>query len=262
VATGRRRLRARTSMRIIYERAYSADPGGYRLGEGLKSLPHVPARDRLVRQRSRAVMAVATAPMPSLSRTDIREVSGRGVDRRSDVRSSCLAVWGDCHGSRAGLPRRDLRGARGNRPGASAASRRAGFAVADRRGAGNRYLCGSRGRVVDSGSCRSGRTHSGRVLLAMWFAYPKGLGFGDVKTGLLFGLVLGALSWQSLAVGAIAGPLLGAVGAIIAAIRHSGIKGVRLAYGPALIGGAWVGILAGDSIAQWYIDLTLGIGAS
>ncbi|WP_062213720.1 prepilin peptidase [Demequina oxidasica] len=100
----------------------------------------------------------------------------------------------------------------------------------------------------------------GGFYFAMWFAYPKGLGFGDVKTGVLFGLVLGALGWSTLAVGAIAGPLLGAVGAVIAIARHRSVKGVRLAYGPALIGGAWVGILAGDAIAQWYIDWALSWG--
>lgn len=99
----------------------------------------------------------------------------------------------------------------------------------------------------------------GGFYFAMWFAYPKGLGFGDVKTGLLLGLVLGALGWQALAVGAIAGPLLGALGAIAAIAKHRAVKGVRLAYGPALIGGAWVGMLAGEPIAQWYIDWTLSL---
>jgi len=60
-------------------------------------------------------------------------------------------------------------------------------------------------------------------------------------------------------VGAIAGPLLGALGAIAAIARHRSVKGVRLAYGPALIAGAWLGIFAGVPIAQWYIDLTLGV---
>lgn len=101
----------------------------------------------------------------------------------------------------------------------------------------------------------------GGFYFVMWLAYPRGLGFGDVKTALLLGLVLGALGWQCLAVGAIAGPLLGAVGATVAAIRARGIRGVKLAYGPALIGGAWLGILAGTPIAQWYIDTTLAIAA-
>lgn len=99
----------------------------------------------------------------------------------------------------------------------------------------------------------------GGFYFAMWFAYPKGLGFGDVKTGLLFGLVLGALGWPVLAVGAIAGPLVGALGAIAAVARHRSVKGVRMAYGPALISGAWLGILAGGPIAQWYVSLTLGV---
>lgn len=100
----------------------------------------------------------------------------------------------------------------------------------------------------------------GGFYFVLWFAYPKGLGFGDVKTGFLFGLVLGTVGWQALAVGAIMGPFLGGAGVIaVVAVRRQ-IKGVRLPYGPALIGGAWLGILFGTSIARWYIDTVQTLG--
>lgn len=102
----------------------------------------------------------------------------------------------------------------------------------------------------------------GAVILAgfyflLWFAYPKGLGFGDVKTAVFLGLALGMLGWPELAVGAIAGPLLGGVGAVWAIMRARRVRDVRLAYGPALLGGAWIGFLVGEQIANGYINWVL-----
>ncbi|SEI86409.1 prepilin peptidase [Demequina mangrovi] len=98
----------------------------------------------------------------------------------------------------------------------------------------------------------------GGFYFAMWFAYPKGLGFGDVKTAVLLGLALGAIGWDALAVGAFLGPMLGGAAGIAAIVRHRKVSDVRLAYGPWLIGGAWIGILAGPQLWDAYIDLTLG----
>lgn len=92
----------------------------------------------------------------------------------------------------------------------------------------------------------------------LWFVYPRGMGFGDVTTASLLGVVLGFLSLQHLAVGAIAGPLLGGVLVIAMAAARRASRKARIPYGPALVGGAWVGVLAGPTIAAGYLSL-LGI---
>lgn len=92
----------------------------------------------------------------------------------------------------------------------------------------------------------------------MWFAYPKGLGFGDVKVAVLLGVALGAVGWDALAVGAFLGPIVGGVAGIAAIARHRSVKGVKIAYGPWLISGAWVGILAGPELWRGYLTLAMG----
>lgn len=89
----------------------------------------------------------------------------------------------------------------------------------------------------------------------LWFFYPKGMGFGDVTTAGLLGFVLGFMGWEQLAVGGIAGPLVGGLMVIGMLIAGRVRKGVAVPYGPALIAGAWVGIFAGQPIAQGYLGL-------
>ena len=48
---------------------------------------------------------------------------------------------------------------------------------------------------------------------ALWWIYPRGLGFGDVRLAGVLGLALGYLGWGELLVGLYAGFLLGGVGA-------------------------------------------------
>jgi leader peptidase (prepilin peptidase)/N-methyltransferase len=69
------------------------------------------------------------------------------------------------------------------------------------------------------------------------------LGFGDVKLAGWLGLILGWLGWRVLVVGAIAGPALGALGAVALLAGHRGGKGTSFPFGPFLIAGALVGIL-------------------
>ena len=98
----------------------------------------------------------------------------------------------------------------------------------------------------------------GGAYFALWFAYPKGMGFGDVKAAGMLGLALGAVGWSAVAVGAIAGPLIGGVVGVVAIIRTRRARGVAIPYGPWLIAGAWLGILAGDWIGHGYVDFVTG----
>ncbi|MFE0807757.1 prepilin peptidase [Streptomyces sp. NPDC058794] len=74
---------------------------------------------------------------------------------------------------------------------------------------------------------------------------PAGMGFGDVKLALTAGAVLGWYGWPTLMLGTFAGFLLGALygGALVVA-RRAGRK-TAIPFGPFLIAGAFLGVLAG-----------------
>ena len=86
---------------------------------------------------------------------------------------------------------------------------------------------------------------------AIWFAYPKGMGFGDVKFAGVLGLYLGYLGWKELATGAFLAFLIGGVVGI--ALMLAGRRKVKIPFGPYMIAGAWLGILAGPAIADVYL---------
>lgn len=89
----------------------------------------------------------------------------------------------------------------------------------------------------------------------VWFVYPAGMGYGDVKLAGLLGLMLGWFGWAPLLVGSFAGFLIGAVvGVIVMIARRTGRK-TSIPFGPSLLAGVWVGIFLGAAIGQWYLQL-------
>lgn len=91
----------------------------------------------------------------------------------------------------------------------------------------------------------------------MWLVYPPGLGLGDLKVAALLGFVLGYIAWPALAVGAIAGPLLGGGVVVVGLATRRLNRRSRVPYGPALLSGAWIGILAGSLIGHAYLRLVV-----
>jgi len=90
---------------------------------------------------------------------------------------------------------------------------------------------------------------------AIAFAYPAGMGFGDVKLSGLLGGMLGYLSWKALAVGAFGGFALGAVGAIaVLALRRGGRKS-EIPFGPYMIAAALLAVFVANPIANAYLHL-------
>ena len=84
---------------------------------------------------------------------------------------------------------------------------------------------------------------------------PQAMGMGDVKLAPLLGLYLGWLGWDSVAVGAFAGFLLGGVvGAVLLATRRAGRRS-HVPFGPAMLAGAFVAVFAAAPIAGWYLSL-------
>lgn len=93
---------------------------------------------------------------------------------------------------------------------------------------------------------------------AVVFAYPKGMGFGDVKLAGGLGLFLGWLGWSQLAVGAFMAFLIGAVVSVgLVLFRGAGRK-TAIPFGPFMLIGALVGVLAGGSIGSGYTSLLHG----
>jgi leader peptidase (prepilin peptidase)/N-methyltransferase len=91
--------------------------------------------------------------------------------------------------------------------------------------------------------------------LALALAYPRGMGFGDVKLAGVLGLYLGYLGWGSLLSGAFAAFLFGGIFSIaLVMIRKAGRK-TGIPFGPWMLAGAWVGVFFGEVIAHDYLAL-------
>jgi len=90
---------------------------------------------------------------------------------------------------------------------------------------------------------------------ALAFAYPAGMGFGDVKLAGVLGLYLGWLGWGELAVGAFLGFLLGGVwGVALLVARRAGRKSA-IPFGPFMLGGALLAVFVGGAVSQAYVGL-------
>lgn len=90
---------------------------------------------------------------------------------------------------------------------------------------------------------------------AVAFIHPAGMGFGDVKLAGLVGGVLAWLSWPTLAIGAFAGFLLGAiVGVALIAAGRAGRK-TPVPFGPFMVAGALLAVFVAEPIADWYASL-------
>ncbi|MEV8514981.1 prepilin peptidase [Dactylosporangium sp. NPDC051484] len=89
------------------------------------------------------------------------------------------------------------------------------------------------------------------------FAYPAGMGFGDVKLAGILGGVLGYLSWSALAIGAFAGFLLGAVVGVGIIVARKGDRKTAIPFGPFMIAGFLVALFAAAPIAQFYVDVMM-----
>jgi len=88
----------------------------------------------------------------------------------------------------------------------------------------------------------------------LWFIYPRGLGFGDVRLAGVLGIALGWLGWGQVLAGVYAGFLLGGVlGALLSMLRIVERKGYP--FGPFMLVGSLVGVLWG---AQLWSGLVAG----
>jgi leader peptidase (prepilin peptidase)/N-methyltransferase len=92
---------------------------------------------------------------------------------------------------------------------------------------------------------------AGGFLFIAVIAYPKGMGFGDVKLAAVMGLVLGRAVAPALLIAVLAGTLAG-IGVMA---KHGVAEGrrTRIPFGPFLALGALVGMFAGNALVEAYL---------
>jgi leader peptidase (prepilin peptidase)/N-methyltransferase len=110
------------------------------------------------------------------------------------------------------------------------------------------WVEGDRDALVTAGL---GWLVAGGTFFLMWFIYPRGMGYGDVRLSGVLGIALGYLGWSELLVGVYAGFILGGFGGLLlSALRLVDRKAYP--FGPFMLVGAVVGVLLGPYVADWY----------
>jgi leader peptidase (prepilin peptidase)/N-methyltransferase len=98
----------------------------------------------------------------------------------------------------------------------------------------------------------------GAFYFGVWFIYPAGMGFGDVKLAPVIGAYLGWVSYGATVVGAFLGFLYGALVGVGVILFAAGGRKTKVPFGPFMLAGCLTGVLAGDAIARAYLSVTLG----
>ena len=87
------------------------------------------------------------------------------------------------------------------------------------------------------------------------FAYPAGMGFGDVKLAGVLGALMGYLSWSALIVSTFGAFLLGAIVGVALIVTSRGGRKTAIPFGPFMIAAALVTVFAGGWLADGYREL-------
>lgn len=90
------------------------------------------------------------------------------------------------------------------------------------------------------------------LFFVIWFVYPPGMGYGDVRLAGLCGLVLAHQGWSEWAVGLYSAFLLFGIPGVLLAVfrRDAGLLRHHFPFGPFLLAGIVVGLLAGGPVAD------------
>ena len=98
----------------------------------------------------------------------------------------------------------------------------------------------------------------GAFYFAVWFAYPAGMGFGDVKLAPTLGAYLGWLGYGVLAAGAFLGFLYGGLVGIGLILFKEGGRKTKVPFGPFMLLGTLTAVLVGQDLVDAYVSATLG----
>jgi leader peptidase (prepilin peptidase)/N-methyltransferase len=94
------------------------------------------------------------------------------------------------------------------------------------------------------------------VYFVLWFIYPAGMGFGDVRLAGLLGMGLGYLGWAQVIVGLYAGFVLGGVGGLMLLMLQR-LPDRHYAFGPFMVTGALLGAGAGGALVHWWYSFVM-----
>lgn len=87
------------------------------------------------------------------------------------------------------------------------------------------------------------------IFFLLWFIYPRGLGYGDVRLSGVLGMALGQLGYAELVVGIYAAFILGGFGGLLlSALRL--VNRRRYPFGPFMLLAALLGVVAGPAVAR------------
>lgn len=91
------------------------------------------------------------------------------------------------------------------------------------------------------------------VFYVLWFVFPSGVGFGDVRLSGLLGLPLGWLGWGEFISGLYGGFFIGALVGIVLMVAKGMKRKQMVPFGPFMLLGALGGVLLGGPLEQLYV---------
>ncbi|MGO4534648.1 prepilin peptidase [Leifsonia sp. 2MCAF36] len=89
--------------------------------------------------------------------------------------------------------------------------------------------------------------------LVLGLVKPGAMGFGDVKLAGLLGLYLGWVGWSALVIGIFGGFIVGGILALVLLAARRVSVGGGIPFGPSMLAGAWIGLVAGPAIWNGYL---------
>lgn len=93
------------------------------------------------------------------------------------------------------------------------------------------------------------------TLFALAIIKPGGMGMGDVKLAVVLGMFLGSVSLLHVLAGFILATFCGGVHGVVKMALTKGPDRRKFPFGPALMVGAWVALVGGESIIDWYLTV-------
>ncbi|NUR08563.1 MAG: prepilin peptidase [Nocardioidaceae bacterium] len=96
------------------------------------------------------------------------------------------------------------------------------------------------------------------VFFLLWFVYPRGMGYGDVRLSGVLGMALGWLGIGPLVIGMYAGFLVGALGGYLLALLRV-FHRRHFPFGPFMALGAWLGVVFTAQLGAAFAGVVQGI---